>query len=146
MKSLFSMICANTQLTALIPLVGLTYLFHKTQWTPSVLPADWLLQGVEKGTKVIKHYGIHVTGEGLVRLALDFAAAYATVKVHYLTWDEGDVGFVAGEDCRERLAYAGVCEGFCVTYCGVAEVEEELEGRSYRSRRGEEGNNGSKQE
>jgi hypothetical protein len=47
-----------------------------------VLPVDWLLQGVEKGTRVIKHYGIDVTGEELVRLALDFAAAYATVKVY----------------------------------------------------------------
>src|SRR5437667_4838526 len=69
------------QITAVLPLIGLTYVFHKTHWTPPVLPEEWLGQGFEKGTKVIQHYRIQVTGEQFGRLAFEFAAAYATVKV-----------------------------------------------------------------
>lgn len=46
-----------------------------------MLPGEWMVQGVEKGTKLIRHYGINVHGEQFVRLAFEFAAAYASVKV-----------------------------------------------------------------
>ena len=46
-----------------------------------MLPGEWLAQGAEKGAKLIRHYGLQVTGDQFVRLALEFAAAYATVKV-----------------------------------------------------------------
>ena len=69
------------QITAVAPLIGLTYIFHKAQWTPPVLPGEWLVQGTEKGAKLIRHYGIQVKGDQFVRLAFEFAAAYATVKV-----------------------------------------------------------------
>jgi Hypothetical protein FLILHELTA len=69
------------KITAVVPLIGLMYIFHKVQWTPSVLPAEFLHQGVEKGTKLIRYYGLEVDGDQFVRLAFDFAAAYASVKV-----------------------------------------------------------------
>ena len=40
-----------------------------------------MVQGVGKGAKLIQHYGINVHGEQFVRLAFEFAAAYASVKV-----------------------------------------------------------------
>ena len=40
-----------------------------------------MVQGVEKGAKLIRHYGINVSGEQFVALAFEFAAAYASVKV-----------------------------------------------------------------
>ena len=46
-----------------------------------MLPGEWLAQGTEKGAKLIRHYGLQVTGDQFVRLAFEFAAAYATVKV-----------------------------------------------------------------
>lgn len=39
------------------------------------------MQGVEKGAKLIRHYGLNVKGDEFVRLAFEFAASYATVKV-----------------------------------------------------------------
>lgn len=69
------------QLTAIIPLVGLAYLFHKTQWMPEILPYEWIAQGTEKGARLIRKLGINVHGEQFVRLAVEIAAAYATVKV-----------------------------------------------------------------
>jgi hypothetical protein len=70
-----------TKITAVVPLAGLFYLFHRTHWTPPILPGEWLLQGVEKGAKVIRHYGVDVKGEQFVRMAFEFAAAWASVKV-----------------------------------------------------------------
>jgi len=46
-----------------------------------MLPGEWLVQGAEKGAKLIRRYGIEATGDQFVRLAFEFAAAYATVKV-----------------------------------------------------------------
>ena len=46
-----------------------------------MLPGEWMIQGVEKGAKLIRHYGINVHGDQFVRLAFEFAAAYARVKV-----------------------------------------------------------------
>jgi len=46
-----------------------------------MLPGEWIVEGTEKGAKLIQRYGIQVTGDQFVRLALEFAAAYATVKV-----------------------------------------------------------------
>jgi hypothetical protein len=43
-----------------------------------------VVQGVEKGAKLIRHYGLNVKGDNFVRLAFEFAAAYATVKVSIL--------------------------------------------------------------
>src|SRR5271169_1497624 len=40
-----------------------------------------MTQGVEKGARLIRRYGINVHGEQFVRLAFEFAAAYASVKV-----------------------------------------------------------------
>ena len=74
----------NSQITAIVPLVGLTYIFHKAQWTPPLLPGEWVVQGVEKGAKLIRHYGLNVKGDNFLRLAFKFAAAYATVKVSIL--------------------------------------------------------------
>ena len=48
-----------------------------------MLPGEWLAQGAEKGAKLIRHYGLQVTGDQFVRLAFEFAAAYATVKVFH---------------------------------------------------------------
>jgi hypothetical protein len=75
------LLSTNKQLTAIIPLISLTYIFHKAQWTPPVLPGEWLVQGVEKGAKLIRHYGLNIKGDEFVRLAFEFAAAYASVKV-----------------------------------------------------------------
>ena len=73
---------AKFEVTAIVPLIGLTYIFHKAQWTPQIFPGEWLVEGVEKGAKIIRHYGINVKGEQFVRLAFEFAAAYASVKVN----------------------------------------------------------------
>ena len=51
------------------------------QWTPELLPYEWISEGTEKGAKLIRRYGINVHGDQFVRLAVEFAAAYATVKV-----------------------------------------------------------------
>lgn len=49
-----------------------------------MLPGEWLAQGVEKGAKLIRHYGLEIEGDQFVKLAFEFAAAYATVKVYFL--------------------------------------------------------------
>ena len=64
-----------------MPLIGLTYIFHKTQWTPPGLPGEWVTQGTEKAAKLIRHYGLNVQGAQYVRLGFEFATAYAAVKV-----------------------------------------------------------------
>jgi Hypothetical protein FLILHELTA len=109
MKFPLSQKSSNLKITAVAPLIGLTYLFHKAQWTPSVLPEEWLVQGAEKGEKLIRHYGLEVKGDQFVRLAFEFAAAYATVKVYYilgLTRVNGVVGSVTVENCGQCLADA----------------------------------------
>ena len=40
------------------------------------------MQGVEKGAKLIRHYGVNVKGDEFVKLAFEFAGAYASVKVN----------------------------------------------------------------
>ena len=67
-----------------MPLIGLTYVFHKMEWTPPVLPSEWVVQGTEKGAKLIRRYGLEVTGDQFVKLAFEFAAAYASVKVRQI--------------------------------------------------------------
>lgn len=49
-----------------------------------MLPGEWLVEGVEKGAKLIRHYGIRVSGDQFVRLAFEFAAAYASVKAYFV--------------------------------------------------------------
>ena len=90
-------------------MIGLTYIFHKAQWTPEILPEEWIAQGAKKGERLIHRYGINVHGEQLVRLAFEFAAAYATVKViHYVTTLME--GFDACENSIECLVDALVCQ------------------------------------
>jgi len=40
-----------------------------------------MVEGAEKGAKLIRRYGVNVSGEQFVALAFEFAAAYASVKV-----------------------------------------------------------------
>ena len=64
---------------------------------------------------MIRHYGLNIKGDEFVRLAFEFAAAYASVKVHAteMTCFRGVgliVDSVAFEDCAECLGDAVVCE------------------------------------
>jgi len=54
-------------------------------WTPSILPDAWIVEGAEKGTKLFSRYGIDVQGDQLVRLPFEFAGAYASVKVRIVS-------------------------------------------------------------
>ena len=60
------------------------------------------MQGVEKGAKLIRHYGINVKGDEFVRLAFEFAASYATVKVSALknSYARGEVKLIGRFSCH----------------------------------------------
>jgi hypothetical protein len=83
-----------------------------------VLPGEWLVQGAEKGAKLIRHYGVNVHGEQFVRLAFEFAAAYASVKVTLLLRIL-TVGFVACESGFECLVDTLVCSGIYYSVVGT---------------------------
>ncbi|KAL7270303.1 hypothetical protein RUND412_006989 [Rhizina undulata] len=69
------------EITAIVPLGGLFWLFHYTHWTPPGLPGEWIASGVEKfGNYARKKGWERFNGDKGARILFEIATAYAVVK------------------------------------------------------------------
>jgi len=69
------------ELTAIIPLGGLFWLFHETHWTPPGLPGEWIAAGAEKFGNYARRKGWEsFKGDKGARILFEIATAYAVVK------------------------------------------------------------------
>ncbi|KAH0606323.1 uncharacterized protein H6S33_003984 [Morchella sextelata] len=69
------------ELTAIVPLGGLVWLFHATKWTPPGMPGEWVAAGTEKfGNYVRKKGWESFKGDKGGRLLFEVATAWAVVK------------------------------------------------------------------
>ncbi|KAI5780842.1 hypothetical protein EDC01DRAFT_667414 [Geopyxis carbonaria] len=69
------------EITAILPLGGLFWVIHKTQWSPPGLPGEWVQQGMERWGNYTRKKGWEMfKGEKGARMLLELATAFAVVK------------------------------------------------------------------
>jgi len=69
------------EITAILPLGGLWWFIHKTQWSPPGLPGEWIRESLERFGKYTAKKGWEAfKGENGGRLLLEIATAWAVVK------------------------------------------------------------------
>jgi hypothetical protein len=86
-RNLFSVVSATDrirlvhELSAVVPLFGLFFLFSSLDWTPLDFTGDLIRKGLQVFESLVRRYDINLPLSKIQTYGLQFASAYAIVKV-----------------------------------------------------------------